>query len=105
MQLREWLTWDTWWEFEDIEAGKQFEISPYFSGGLSKSDSETSVSDRSSGMEHQLETGLDIQYNLTESLKTNLTVNPDFAQVEADQLEINPDPISDSLSRETPFLC
>lgn len=73
----------------DIEAGKQFEISPYFSGGLSKSDSETSVSDRGSGMEHQLGTGLDIQYNLTESLKTNLTINPDFAQVEADQLEIN----------------
>ena len=73
----------------DIEAGKQFEISPYILGGLSNSDSETPVSKRGSGMEHQLRTGLDIQYNLTESLKTNLTVNPDFAQVEADQLEIN----------------
>ena len=73
----------------DIEAGKQFEISPYFLGGLSKGDNEKSVSEQDEGVEHQLGTGLDIQYNLTESFKTNLTVNPDFAQVEADQLEIN----------------
>ena len=73
----------------DIEAGNQFEISPYFLGGLSKGENEKSVSERGKGMEHQLGTGLDIQYNLTESLKTNITVNPDFAQVEADQLEIN----------------
>ena len=33
--------------------------------------------------------GLDVQYSLKGALKTNLTLNPDFAQVEADQLEIN----------------
>ena len=32
---------------------------------------------------------MDVQYSLTSALKANLTVNPDFAQVEADQLEIN----------------
>ncbi len=73
----------------NIEAGKQFEISPYFLGGLSKGNNEKSASEQDEGVEHQLGTGLDIQYNLTESLKTNFTVNPDFAQVEADQLEIN----------------
>ena len=40
-------------------------------------------------LDGQLGTGLDVQYNLTSTLKTNVTVNPDFAQVEADQLEIN----------------
>ena len=32
---------------------------------------------------------MDVQYSLTSALKANVTVNPDFAQVEADQLEIN----------------
>ena len=32
----------------------------------------------------QLGTGLDVQYSLTSALKANVTVNPDFAQVEAD---------------------
>ncbi|MCY4571090.1 MAG: DUF5916 domain-containing protein, partial [Candidatus Poribacteria bacterium] len=33
--------------------------------------------------------GLDFQYRLTNKLRISGTVNPDFAQVEADQLEIN----------------
>ena len=32
---------------------------------------------------------MDVQYSPTSALKANVTVNPDFAQVEADQLEIN----------------
>ena len=63
----------------DIGGAKPFEISPYLLGG---------VSDKQS-LDGQLGTGLDVQYNLTSTLKTNVTVNPDFAQVEADQLEIN----------------
>lgn len=73
----------------DIEAGKQFEIAPYFLGGMFKRNGGESISEREAGTDHELGTGLDIQFNLTQSLKTNLTVNPDFAQVEADQLEIN----------------
>ena len=63
----------------DIGGAKPFEISPYLLGGVSDKES----------LDGQLGTGLDIQYNLTSTLKTNVTVNPDFAQVEADQLEIN----------------
>lgn len=74
---------------QDIEAGKQLEISPYFLGGMFKGNGKESISEGVAGADHELGTGLDIQFNLTESLKTNLTVNPDFAQVEADQLEIN----------------
>lgn len=65
----------------EIEAGKQFEISPYFLSGGSENQGES--------MDSQLGTGLDVQYSVTGALKTNVTVNPDFAQVEADQLEIN----------------
>ena len=64
---------------KDIGGAKPFEISPYLLGGVSDKES----------LDGQLGTGLDVQYNLTSTLKTNVTVNPDFAQVEADQLEIN----------------
>ena len=64
---------------KDIGGAKPFEISPYLLSGVSDAES----------LDGQLGTGLDVQYNLTSTLKTNVTVNPDFAQVEADQLEIN----------------
>ncbi len=64
-----------------IETGKNFEITPYLLGGTTDS-ANTDVAG-------QLGTGLDVQYSLTSALKANVTINPDFAQVEADQLEIN----------------
>lgn len=64
----------------DIDTGKNFEISPYLLGG---------GSDESDAAGGQFGTGVDVQYNLTSALKANMTLNPDFAQVEADQLEIN----------------
>ena len=66
---------------QDIETGKNFEITPYLLGGAS-GDANTDLS-------RQLGTGLDVQYSVTSALKANVTFNPDFAQVEADQLEIN----------------
>ncbi len=66
---------------QGIETGKNFEISPYALGGIADA-ADTDLA-------RQLGTGLDVQYSLTSALKANVTVNPDFAQVEADQLEIN----------------
>ena len=64
-----------------IETGKNFEITPYALGGAAGA-AEADIT-------RQLGTGLDVQYSPTSALKANITVNPDFAQVEADQLEIN----------------
>ncbi|MDE0017668.1 MAG: DUF5916 domain-containing protein [Candidatus Poribacteria bacterium] len=64
-----------------IETGKNFEITPYALGGAAGA--------ADADLARQLGTGLDVQYSLTSALKANVTVNPDFAQVEADQLEIN----------------
>ena len=64
-----------------IETGKNFEITPYLLGG--------GASATNTDLSRQLGTGLDVQYSLTSALKANVTFNPDFAQVEADQLEIN----------------
>jgi hypothetical protein len=67
--------------FSDIESGKLFEVTPYTLGGAAKTSGQDT--------DGQGAIGLDLQYNLTPALKANLTVNPDFAQVEADQVEIN----------------
>ena len=66
---------------EDIQSGKQVEIYPHIIGGGTESEGT-----RISG---QSDIGLDFQYRLTNKLRVSGTVNPDFAQVEADQLEIN----------------
>ena len=78
-----------------IGGGKSFEIAPYLLGGGSKTEG------RSAG--EQAATGLDVQYNLTHALKGNFTVNPDFAQVEADQLEINLTRFPTRFSEQRPF--
>ena len=67
--------------FANIEAAKPFEISSYLLGAWSQID-KISIRDR-------LRTGLNLQYTPTGWLKTHLTLNPDFAHVEADQLKIN----------------
>ena len=64
-----------------IETGKSFEIIPYALGGSSKTHAQPVAG--------QLATGIDVQYSVSGALRTNFTLNPDFAQVEADQLEIN----------------
>ena len=64
-----------------IETGKNFEITPYLLGGAAGA-ADVDIT-------RQLGTGLDVQYSPTSALKANVTLNPDFAQVEADQLEIN----------------
>lgn len=64
-----------------IGTGKSLEIIPYALGGTSANHGQS--------VSGQLGAGIDLQYSLSGALKTNFTLNPDFAQVEADQLEIN----------------
>ncbi len=51
----------------------------------------------------QLDAGLDVRYNLTPKMSTYLTVNPDFATVEADQEQINLSRFELSLSEKRQF--
>jgi hypothetical protein len=64
-------------------------------GGVSKNRDET--------IGEKVETGLDIQYNLKNTLKAHLTVNPDFAQVEADRLRINLTRFATRFEEKRPF--
>lgn len=61
---------------QDVEADRPVYITPYVRGGV---ETTTVLGD----------VGLDVRYNVTSNLIADLTVNTDFAQVEADDQQIN----------------
>ncbi len=75
---------------EDIKRTNPVYITPYALAGLEQSN-ELSVSDNEYQLknEHKLNAGLDIKYALTSNLTMDLTLNTDFAQVEADDQVVN----------------
>jgi hypothetical protein len=77
-------------EFENIKPRKPVYISPYVLGGYSGSwelnDEETEYLKKD---KPKLEAGLDVKYSLTSNLTLDLTANTDFAQVEADDEQVN----------------
>jgi len=76
--------------FEGIKRHNPVYIAPYISGGLGQSNQlneDETTYERHDEFEH--EAGLDIKYGLTNNLTLDVTLNPDFAQVEADDQMIN----------------
>jgi hypothetical protein len=77
-------------------AQRNFQVTPYVlgstrrGGGLSGSESNT-------------EAGIDIKYSITPSLTLDLTVNTDFAQVEADEQQLNLDRFNLFFPEKRPF--
>jgi hypothetical protein len=68
---------------DEAEMGGNLELRPYFLGGM-ENDANTDFStDRLSDI------GLDAKVALTANLALDLTLNTDFAQVEADQEQVN----------------
>lgn len=75
---------------EDVESHSPVYIRPYVMGGLERlavagQDPDTFGHDHN----RMLEGGLDVKYGLTNNLTLDLTVNTDFAQVEADDQQVN----------------
>ena len=77
-------------ELENIEPHNPVYISPYVLGGYSSNwelnDAETAYMKED---KPKLEAGLDVKYSLTSNLTLDLTANTDFAQVEADDQQVN----------------
>ena len=77
-------------EFGKIEAHNPVYIAPYVLGGYSSSwelnEDETEYLKED---KPKLEAGLDVKYGLTSNLTLDLTANTDFAQVEADDQQVN----------------
>ena len=68
----------------DVSQGRGLDIKPY---GLFTSD--VSPGSGSAATNFDASTGLDLFYNPTPLLRTNLTINTDFAQTEVDQRQVN----------------
>ena len=76
--------------FEGLESKKPFYITPYVIAGYQQdyvlNDPETAYEMNASP---KLNAGLDAKYGLTNNLTLDVTLNTDFAQVEADDEQIN----------------
>ncbi len=76
--------------FSGLRSKKPFYIAPYIIGGLQRDNVLNAT-----GTGYQLDrsptlnAGLDVKYGLTNNLTMDLTINTDFAQVEADDEQIN----------------
>jgi hypothetical protein len=67
--------------FEQIHQGRNLYFKPYLSAPVLRR--------RGDDLDFVPEVGLDVKYGLTPGLTLDLTVNTDFAQVEADEQQIN----------------
>ena len=69
----------------DVTQGHGLDIKPYVVGATSRDWHDSA----SSSASHDASVGVDLFYNVTPSLRANLTVNTDFAQAEVDQRQTN----------------
>lgn len=76
--------------FRDITPDKPLYVAPYVLAGFESSFGlNNDESEYMKSKDPDLEAGLDIKYGITKTLVTDVTVNTDFAQVEADDQQIN----------------
>jgi len=68
-------------DISGIRQGRNLNIKPYLSAPLTRREGDD--------VDFMPEVGLDVKYGVTPGLTLDLTVNTDFAQVEADEQQIN----------------
>jgi hypothetical protein len=77
-------------EFEGLEPKKPLYVTPYVTAGIEQANK---LNQQETGYEmhstFKKDAGLDVKYSLTNNLTADLTINTDFAQVEADDQVIN----------------
>jgi hypothetical protein len=66
---------------EGIAPGRNFEMLPYVLPGATKAEGETTTG--------KFEVGFDAKFGITSNLIADMTINTDFAQVEADDEQVN----------------
>lgn len=65
----------------DLEQGRHIEVKPYAIAGVVHTDAD--------GTDTDADAGLDVKASITSNFTLDLTYNTDFAQVEADNVQIN----------------
>jgi hypothetical protein len=89
--------------FENIKPRKIFDITPY---GVAKTESFQAVPENSfkaTGKSSSLNGGIDAKIGVTNNMTMDLTINPDFGQVEADPSEVNLSAYETFFEEKRPF--
>lgn len=74
----------------DIESKNPIHVTPYVTGGFDRSSVLNETNTRYNSEDtFEKDLGLDLKYNIMNNLTLDLTINTDFAQVEADNQEVN----------------
>ena len=77
-------------ELDEVEAAHPLYLTPYMLGGGGYSHELNAAGTSYKRLKGRMqEAGLDIKYGLTSNLNLDLTLNTDFAQVEADNEQVN----------------
>lgn len=70
-----------------IRRGRNIEVKPYLITGAQSVRPDLSIEDTEGDLSY--DAGFDVKYGITSNLSLDLTVNTDFAQVEADNTQLN----------------
>ncbi|MBP6432567.1 MAG: carbohydrate binding family 9 domain-containing protein [Ferruginibacter sp.] len=79
--------WGNWNNLKDIKPPLRLSFSPYLSGGI-----RVSPTMAGSKTEYLKSGGMDIKYGINESFTLDMTLIPDFAQVQSDNVFLNLQP-------------
>ena len=73
---------------EQVKPRKIFDVTPYGVAQMERFPAEAG-NPFATGKDRKINAGLDAKIGITNNLTMDLTVNPDFGQVEADPSEVN----------------
>ena len=88
---------------ENIDPRKQADITPYVVAGSEWYKAEPENPFRSKGVDRQFNAGVDAKLGITNNFTLDLTVNPDFGQVEADPSQVNLTAFETFFREQRPF--
>ena len=88
---------------ENIDPKKQAEIIPYAVAGTELFEKDPDNPFRSEGYDPLLNAGVDAKVGITNNFTLDLTINPDFGQVEADPSQVNLTAFETFYEEQRPF--
>jgi len=88
---------------EQIKPRKIFDVTPYTVGKLETFKAEPGNPFLEKGKKYGLNGGIDAKIGVTNNMTMDLTINPDFGQVEADPSEVNLSAYETFFSEKRPF--
>lgn len=90
--------WGNWTNIKDIKPPLRLSFSPYLSGGI-----RVSPTAKGNVTEYLKSGGMDVKYGINESFTLDMTLVPDFAQVQSDNVFLNLTPFQVKFDDYRPF--